>query len=129
MYAKYFVPFFFLSCFLFGVLIGRLFPRRRLSDQGRRSTRTRRQSARTEMYVGNLSYDISEKDLSRAFENFGEVLSVRIIKNRSNGKSKGFGFVEMADRSQSFAAIRALDGEELKGRKIVVNEARSRSRE
>lgn len=82
-----------------------------------------------EIYVGNLSYDMSESDLQETFEEFGEVASSRIIKHRMSGKSKGFGFIEMPDRSEVDAAIRALDGKEVKGRKLVVNEAKSRSRD
>ena len=78
-----------------------------------------------EIYVGNLSYDVSDKDLGVSFAEFGKVLSARIIKNRSNGKSKGYGFVQMAERAESHAAIKSLNGKELKGRRIVVNEAKS----
>ena len=82
-----------------------------------------------ELYVGNLSYDVDDKDLLTAFESYGKVVSGRIIQNRFNGKSKGYGFVEMADRDQALAAIRALNGKEIKGRRIVVNEAKSSPRE
>ena len=83
---------------------------------------------RVEIYVGNLSYDIGEKDLSACFESYGRVLSVRLIENKFSGKSKGFGFVEMDGREGAMAAIKALSGKEFKGRKLVVNEARSRPR-
>ena len=82
-----------------------------------------------ELYVGNLNYDLKSRDLNDAFEKYGKVDSVRIIKNRMNGKSKGYGFVHMANRTEARAAIKALNGSDLRGRKIVVNEARSNSRE
>jgi hypothetical protein len=81
-----------------------------------------------EVYIGNLAYEVSEKDLSKAFGEFGEVVSTRVIKNRFSGKSKGFGFVELDGRDQANAAIRSLNGKDFKGRRIVANEARSRSR-
>ncbi|OGV57690.1 MAG: hypothetical protein A2283_02890 [Lentisphaerae bacterium RIFOXYA12_FULL_48_11] len=66
--------------------------------------------------------------MRKAFENYGKVASARIIKNKFNGKSRGYGFVEMPDRAQAMAAIRALNGNEIKGRRIVVNEAKSEAR-
>ena len=81
-----------------------------------------------ELYVGNLSYDMKEKDLRREFAKFGNVKSARIIKNKFNNKSKGFGFVEMADHSSGLEGIRALNGKDLRGRRIVVNEAKSEAR-
>lgn len=85
-------------------------------------------SSNIELYVGNLSYDVKEKDLKREFGKFGDVKSARIIKNKFNNKSKGFGFVEMADRGSCLEAIRALNGKEVRGRRIVVNEAKSEAR-
>lgn len=79
-----------------------------------------------ELYVGNLSYNIRTKDLRSIFEEYGEVKSARIISNKFNGKSKGFGFVEMANKAGANAAISAMSGTEVKGRKLVVNEARER---
>lgn len=79
------------------------------------------------IYVGNLSYGVTEEDLKEAFEAFGEVETVKIIKDRYSGESKGFGFVEMPDRAGAEAAIDGLDGTELKGRTIKVNKARPRS--
>ena len=78
------------------------------------------------IYTGNLSYDISEEDLKAAFEEFGEVTSTKIISDRYNGRSKGFGFVEMSSDDAAKAAIDALAGKELGGRPLVVNEARPR---
>lgn len=82
-----------------------------------------------ELYVGNLSYDMSEPELLKAFEAYGEVLSARIIKNKFNDRSKGYGFVEMAIQAGADKAVKAMHGKEVMGRKLVVNEARSRSRD
>ena len=77
------------------------------------------------IYLGNLSYGISEDELRQALEAFGTVTSVAIIKDKATGQSKGFGFVEMAD-AEAKAAIEGLNGKVLKGRTVVVNEARPR---
>ena len=82
-----------------------------------------------ELYVGNLSSDLSEKELIKVFAAHGKVLSARIIKNKFNNRSKGYGFLEMATQSGSDKAVKAMHGKEVKGRKLVVNEARSRSRD
>jgi|TARA_B100000929_G_scaffold287061_1_gene273150 RNA recognition motif-containing protein len=79
------------------------------------------------VYVGNLSYDLSEDDLKQAFEEFGEVTSAKIISDRYSGRSKGFGFVEMTSDDEGKAAIEALSGKELSGRTLVVNEARPKT--
>lgn len=79
------------------------------------------------IYVGNLSYDVTEDELRKAFENFGQVTSVTIIKDSQTGKAKGFGFVEMPDEEEAKAAIMGMNGKELKGRKLNVNKARPRS--
>ena len=78
------------------------------------------------IYVGNLTYDVTEADLRAAFEAFGAVASVRLIKDQLSGQSKGFGFVEMASTSEAQAAINALHGKDLLGRTLNVNEARPR---
>ena len=78
------------------------------------------------VYVGNLSYDLSEEDLKSAFEEYGEVTSAKIISDRYSGRSKGFGFIEMSSDEEAKAAIEGLTGKELAGRAIVVNEARPR---
>ena len=78
------------------------------------------------IYVGNLSYQTSEEDMQRAFEAFGKVSSVAIIKDKFSGQSKGFGFVEMDSDEEAKAAIEAMDGKELRGRQLKVNEARPR---
>jgi len=79
------------------------------------------------IYVGNLSYDVNEEDLQKAFSEFGEVVSVKIIKDQYNGRSKGFGFIEMPDRTEANAAIEGLNSKEFKGRSIKVNQAKPRS--
>ena len=78
------------------------------------------------IYIGNLSPRTSEEELRGVFEEFGEVDSVKIIKDNFTGKSKGFGFVEMSDQSQAEAAIAGLNGKELGGSSLTVNEARPR---
>ncbi|XPV74733.1 MAG: RNA recognition motif domain-containing protein [Desulfovibrio sp.] len=78
------------------------------------------------IYVGNIAYRTSEMDLKNAFEAFGEVESARIITDRDTGRSKGFGFVEMADREAALEAIEALNGQDVDGRPLTVNEARPR---
>lgn len=79
------------------------------------------------IYVGNLSYEITEEDLRQAFGPFGQVESVSIIKDKYSGQSKGFGFIEMPSKAEAQAAIEGLNGKELKGRTLNVNEARPRS--
>jgi RNA recognition motif-containing protein len=78
------------------------------------------------IYVGNLSYDVDERELQEAFEAYGQVESARIIKDMYSGRSKGFGFVEMPSETEASSAIEALNGKELKGRPIKVNKARPR---
>lgn len=78
------------------------------------------------IYVGNLSYNVTEEELRQALEAFGPVTSASIIKDKNTGQSKGFGFVEMPAEADGKAAIEGLNGKELKGRAIVVNEARPR---
>lgn len=80
-----------------------------------------------EIYVGNLSYEADEIQLRKEFEKYGKVASARIISNHFNRKSKGFGFIEMPNRSEAEAAIKALHDSELQGRKLRVNEARNKS--
>lgn len=79
------------------------------------------------IYVGNLSYNITEDDLRHAFEAFGQVSSASIIKDKFTGQSKGFGFVEMPSSEEAKAAISGMNGKEMKGRTLNVNEARPRS--
>ncbi len=77
------------------------------------------------LFVGNLPFSTSDDDLRQAFEAYGTVDSARVILDRDTGRSRGFGFVEMPDEAAN-AAIEALDGSELAGRQIKVNEARPR---
>ena len=79
------------------------------------------------LYVGNLSYEVTEEDLRQACEEFGQVETATIIKDRNSGRSKGFGFVEMASKDEGQSAIDGLNGKELKGRALNVNEARPRT--
>jgi cold-inducible RNA-binding protein len=78
------------------------------------------------LYVGNLSFDTTDKDLQELFEPHGEVQSAQVIMDRDTGRSKGFGFVEMDSDQKAQAAIQALNGQEVKGRALNVNEARPR---
>ena len=79
------------------------------------------------IYIGNLSFEVTEEDLRQAFVSFGQLSSVRIITDRDTGGSRGFGFVEMPNNDEAQSAIRGLNNTELKGRTIKVNEARPRS--
>ena len=79
------------------------------------------------LYVGNLSYSLNEQMLSDGFANFGTVVSARIITDRETGRSKGFGFVEMKEKSEAETAIKELNTHDLGGKKIVVNEARPKT--
>ncbi len=76
------------------------------------------------IYVGNLSYKSAEKELRELFEEHGSVSNVSLITDRNTGKSKGFGFVEMDNDEEGRKAIKALDGADLSGRNLRVNEAR-----
>ncbi len=78
------------------------------------------------IYVGNLAYKMSEQELRAAFEAFGEVTSARFVVDRETGRSKGFGFVDMPNQEEAEAAINGLNGTELNGRTVTVNEARPR---
>lgn len=78
------------------------------------------------IYVGNLSYNAQENQLRELFEEFGEVASVRIIKDKFTGNSKGFAFVEMPSSDQAAQAINSLNGTEFAGRNLKINEARPR---
>ncbi len=79
------------------------------------------------IYVGNLSYEVTEDDLRQEFGAFGEVTSVSVITDKYSGRPKGFGFVEMASKAEAEAAITGLNGKTLKERTIMVNEARPRT--
>ena len=76
------------------------------------------------IFIGNLSYNVTEGDLRQAFEAFGQVASATVINDKQSGRSKGFGFVEMPVQAEAQSAIEVLNGKALKGRTITVNEAR-----
>lgn len=78
------------------------------------------------IYVGNLPWSATEESLSAAFEAYGEVTSAKVISDRETGRSRGFGFVEMADDSAAKQAIEALNDQDMDGRQLRVNEARPR---
>lgn len=79
------------------------------------------------IYVGNLSFDVTEEDLRQAFEPYGQVESATVVKDKFSGQSRGFGFVEMPTKAEATAAISGLNGKDLNGRTLNVNEARPRS--
>lgn len=79
-----------------------------------------------QIYVGNLNYRMTEDALRELFEQYGEVVSVKIVKDRFSGRSKGFGFVEMASKDEGETAIQKLNDSEVEGRNIRVNFARPR---
>ncbi len=76
------------------------------------------------IYVGNLSYEINNESLQELFEEFGEVVSAKVINDRETGRSRGFGFVEMSNDTEADSAIQSLNGKEIKGRSIKVNVAK-----
>jgi len=79
------------------------------------------------IYVGNLPYSVSDTDLRETFAQYGDVDQVNLITDKFTGDSKGFGFVEMANNSHADAAIKALNGTDMKGRNITVNQAKPKS--
>ena len=78
------------------------------------------------IYVGNLHFDLNEDELKKAFEEYGAVNTAKIIIDKATGRSRGFGFVEMADDDEAREAIDNLNGAEIKGRKVNVNQAREK---
>ncbi|MEJ7610717.1 MAG: RNA-binding protein [Ferruginibacter sp.] len=78
------------------------------------------------IYVGNLSWSMTDEDLSTLFSEYGTVSSAKILKDKMNGRSKGFGFVEMEDEEAAKAAIAGLNENEIQGRKLIVNESQPR---
>ena len=116
---------FSIAWFVVGYLAGRHMALRRAgSDDSAEDSSESRHDSSDELYVGNLPYEVSDHDLKKAFRKFGKVVSTRVIANKGNGKSKGFGFVAMAASSQCDAAIKGMHGKELGGRKLVVNRAK-----
>ena len=78
------------------------------------------------LYVGNLAYSVRDDSLTQAFAQFGTVTSAKVMMDRETGRSKGFGFVEMGSDAEAQAAINGMNGQQLQGRPLVVNEARPR---
>lgn len=78
-----------------------------------------------EIYIGNLSYDMTEDQLRREFEAFGKVGSIRLVMNRYTGKSKGFGFIQMPVRAEAEKACAAINDKEIMGRRVKCNEAKN----
>ncbi|MBK5203109.1 MAG: RNA-binding protein [Prolixibacteraceae bacterium] len=78
------------------------------------------------IYVGNLNYSVKEEDLNELFSEYGEVVSVKLIKDRETGRAKGFAFVEMTNDDEATKAIENLDGSDLEGRNMKVNQAKPR---
>ena len=81
----------------------------------------------TKLFVGNLSFDVTQDDLRAAFAPYGSVTSANVVMDRANGESRGFGFVEMPWQAHAMAAIQGLNGTDLKGRRLNVSQARSQS--
>ena len=79
------------------------------------------------IYIGNMSFDTTEDHLRQAFESYGEVSTVKVITDRDSGRPKGFAFVEMSAKEEAIAAISGLNGQELNGRALNVNEAKPRT--
>jgi RNA recognition motif-containing protein len=79
------------------------------------------------IYVGNLTYSVTDDDLREVFGEFGELAAAEVIKDKFSGQSKGFGFVDMPNNAEADAAIKALNETDFKGRKLTVNEARPRA--
>jgi RNA recognition motif-containing protein len=78
------------------------------------------------IYVGNLAHEVTEDELRQIFEEYGEVSTATILKDKYTGESRGFGFVEMPGKEDATQAIQKIDGMEVKGRRLIVNEARKR---
>lgn len=79
------------------------------------------------LFVGSLPWSVSDESLKTAFESFGSVLSAKVVTDRQTGRSRGFGFVEMENESEASEAIKSLNGSEMNGRTIIVNEAKPKS--
>ena len=79
------------------------------------------------IFVGNLSYRVTDEELEASFAPYGEVVSAQVVMDRETGRSRGFGFVEMASDSEAEAAIQAMNGKDMGGRPLTVNEARPKT--
>ena len=80
------------------------------------------------LYIGNLHYNVNEEELKEIFKEYGEVMSVTIITDKYTGRSKGFGFIEMLNDEEANKAIDNLNGTEIHGRKVIVNQAKERGK-
>jgi cold-inducible RNA-binding protein len=78
------------------------------------------------IYVGNLASNVTDDELRQTFEEYGEVSSATVLKDRYTGESRGFGFVEMQSKAEAIEAIKQVDGKEMNGKRLIVNEARPR---
>ena len=118
---------------LLGLVLGLIIAKsgcgRRSSSSSRGESESYGDGSCVEIYVGNLSYDMTEAQMRKEFERYGAVKSSRIITNRFNSKSKGYGFIEMPNRPEAEAAIKALHDKDIIGRKLRVNEAKNKSHE
>jgi len=114
-----------------GLILGMRLPRGVKSGGSRVSRKSERitTAGNVELYVGNLPYDLREDELDALFAKHGKIVSARIITNKFNNKSKGYAFVTMQDAAGAQSAVDALHGKELKGRQMVVNEAKAKTRE
>lgn len=121
--------------FIVGIKIGELLSgtKKGSSKKGKRKSNSTERRAPgkgcIEIYVGNLSYDLSESEIRKQFKEYGKVVSVRLIKNKFNGKSKGYGFIEMNNRNDAELAIRKMNNKDILGRRIIVNEAKTDARD
>jgi len=115
-----------------GIVLGGLLPRRqkaaKVSVRDNAEGRGERQPSQYELYVGNLPYEMSDADLKKLIDPFGDVVSARIITNRISGSSKGYGFVKMSSAEDVRKTVSSLNNKELDGRRIAVSEARTHPR-
>lgn len=113
---------------IIGIILYIIFKPKQKKQNKKNSPIKETKSGVVEIYVGNLSYTMTDDSLRKEFERFGVVKSARVISHRVNGKSKGYGFVEMTHRKEAGYAIKALNNTELMGRRVRVNEARINTR-
>lgn len=119
------VPWMALFWFVIGILVGQ----RMQTGPGTGSSGKSKPATKgkpVELYIGNLPFSTSEKELQQTFRKYGSVRSVRVITNAFNGKSKGYGFILMGDKSSADAAMREVSGSKMSGREVVVNLAKSK---
>ena len=114
---------------LLGIILGIIIAKSGCGRRSRGESESYGDGSCVEIYVGNLSYDMTEAQMRKEFERYGAVKSSRIITNRFNSKSKGYGFIEMPNRPEAEAAIKALHDKDIFGRKLRINEAKNKSHE